>query len=110
MSEQTIHTDITVTDIQLVLNIIDVCAKRGAFAPSEFVTVGSLVSKLSAAISPLPEPKPLTDAEHLRAVGKEKQALLVEACDAIYDETKAMKEAALAEKQTALDEKQTTTP
>lgn len=56
MSDDNIHTDITVADIQLMLQLIEVCAKRGAFLPSEFVAVGQLSQKLSKAIA-IPEPE-----------------------------------------------------
>lgn len=50
-----ITTDITVADIQLILQIIDACAKRGAFRSVEFSVIGDLVTKLTAAISPSTE-------------------------------------------------------
>jgi hypothetical protein len=51
---ENIVTDLNVSDIALMLQIIEVCAKRGAFQASEFVTVGNLLTKLSAII-PSPE-------------------------------------------------------
>jgi hypothetical protein len=57
MADENIHTDITVADIQLMLNVIDVCAKRGAFHASEFVPVGQLSQKLLKAIAPALEEK-----------------------------------------------------
>ncbi len=47
---ENIVTDLNVSDIALMLQIIEVCAKRGAFQASEFVTVGNLSAKLSAII------------------------------------------------------------
>jgi len=49
---ENITTDITVSDIQLILQLIEVCAKRGAFHPAEFVAIGNLTKKLSDAIAP----------------------------------------------------------
>jgi hypothetical protein len=46
MSDENIMTDITLADVNLMLQIIEICAKRGAFNPDEFVTVGSLTDKL----------------------------------------------------------------
>jgi hypothetical protein len=51
MSEpENIVTELTISDIALMLQIIEVCAKRGAFQASEFVTIGNLSAKLSAII------------------------------------------------------------
>jgi hypothetical protein len=46
-----IHTDITLADVQLMQQIIDVCAKRGAFHPDEFVPIGALSNKLKEVVS-----------------------------------------------------------
>lgn len=48
---ENIATDITVSDIQLALQILDVCASRGAFKSSEFTVVGNLIDKFTSAIS-----------------------------------------------------------
>lgn len=50
MSDENIHTDITLNDVNIMLQIIDVCAKRGAFHPDEFVPVGTLTNKLKAVV------------------------------------------------------------
>jgi hypothetical protein len=58
MSEETKHTeakaapdqaqgpDLTVQDLNALKNIIDVASQRGAFKPSEMVTVGQTYMKL----------------------------------------------------------------
>lgn len=52
MPEENILTDITVADISFILQIIEVCAKRGAFQPAEFSEIGKLVNKLTDSIKP----------------------------------------------------------
>jgi hypothetical protein len=47
MAEQ---TSITINDIQTVVNVIDVCTKRGAFEGSEIATIGNLREKFVAFI------------------------------------------------------------
>ena len=51
MSDENIHTDITLADVNLMLQVIDICAKRGAFHPDEFITVGSLSAKLKQVVT-----------------------------------------------------------
>lgn len=80
MSDENIHTDITVSDIQLIIEMIEICAKRGTFYPSEFIAVGQLSKKLTAAIAPAK-----TDAEHLRSVGKHRAAKLLDESDLIFN-------------------------
>lgn len=84
---ENIATDITVADIQLILQILDVCASRGAFKPAEFSVIGALATKLNTAIAPAQ-----TDTEHLRTVGKEKAAALLEEADMIYTTVRAANE------------------
>lgn len=38
---------IPLSDVKLVVNVIDVIAKRGGFAPADFKAVGELFEKLS---------------------------------------------------------------
>lgn len=51
MAEENIHTDLALPDIHLMLQIIDICAKRGAFQPDEFVAVGGLSRKLKGVVT-----------------------------------------------------------
>ena len=50
MSDENIHTNLTVDDVKLTLQIIEVVAKRGAFLPEEFIPIGVLVKKLTAIV------------------------------------------------------------
>ena len=43
--EQTIPLQLTLNDFSMVINIIDVCAERGAFKGNELVAVGQLREK-----------------------------------------------------------------
>jgi hypothetical protein len=38
---------VPLTDVKLILSVIDVVAKRGGFSPMDFKTVGDLFEKLS---------------------------------------------------------------
>jgi hypothetical protein len=40
--------DLTVQDLALMKNIIDLCSTRGAFKPAEMAAVGGVYNKLSA--------------------------------------------------------------
>lgn len=44
------QTAITLNDLQIIVNMIDVCTKRGAFEGNELLTVGQLREKVSAVI------------------------------------------------------------
>jgi hypothetical protein len=41
---------ITLNDLQIIVNMIDVCTKRGAFEGKELLTVGQLREKVSRVI------------------------------------------------------------
>ena len=45
-----IHTDLTIADLKLIVEIINACAKRGSFQPLEFVPVGTLINKITGII------------------------------------------------------------
>lgn len=47
MTEETINA-INLSDLALVVQIIDACTKRGAFEGNELVTVGQLRNKVEA--------------------------------------------------------------
>ncbi len=40
--------EITLQDLQLMKQIIDICSTRGAFKPAEMATVGSVYNKLDS--------------------------------------------------------------
>lgn len=40
--------DLTVQDLTILKNIIDISAQRGAFKPNEMATVGNVYTKLNA--------------------------------------------------------------
>lgn len=70
MSDENIHTDITLADVSVMLQIIEICAKRGAFHPDEFVPIGNLTTKLKQVVAkateeaqaaPATEPKESND-------------------------------------------------
>ena len=91
MSEN-ILTDLTIADVQVAAQIIEVCAKRGAFLPQEFSAVGALAQKLNAILEAA-KPAPIEstvnpDVEHLHALGKHDQANLLEEQDATYKATR----------------------
>jgi len=44
------QTTITINDLQIIVNMIDVCTKRGAFEGSELLTVGQIREKVAAVI------------------------------------------------------------
>jgi hypothetical protein len=48
MTEETINNVINLSDLALVVQIIDACTKRGAFEGNELVTVGQLRNKVEA--------------------------------------------------------------
>lgn len=50
MSDENIQTNLTVDDVKLTLQIIEVVAKRGAFLPEEFIPVGVLAKKLTSIV------------------------------------------------------------
>lgn len=43
-------TNITLSDIKLLISLIDVCSARGAFRPNEFAPIAGVYEKLSATI------------------------------------------------------------
>jgi hypothetical protein len=44
------QTTITLNDLQIIVNMIDVCTKRGAFEGNELLTVGQIREKITAVI------------------------------------------------------------
>jgi hypothetical protein len=48
MTEETGTNNINLSDLALVVQIIDACTKRGAFEGNELVTVGQLRNKVEA--------------------------------------------------------------
>jgi hypothetical protein len=48
MTEETVTNNINLSDLALVVQIIDACTKRGAFEGNELVTVGQLRNKVEA--------------------------------------------------------------
>jgi hypothetical protein len=48
MTEETETNNINLSDLALVVQIIDACTKRGAFEGNELVTVGQLRNKVEA--------------------------------------------------------------
>ena len=60
MTEETIA--INLSELALVVQIIDTCSKRGAFEGSELVTVGQLRNKIEAFVKAnAPQPKEVTE-------------------------------------------------
>lgn len=59
--------DINLNDLAVVLQIIDVCSKRGAFEGNELKDVGTLRERIAAFVDsrrpPEPEPEEETEAE-----------------------------------------------
>jgi hypothetical protein len=53
---------ITVNDLQMIVNMIDVCTKRGAFEGSELLIVGQIREKVAAVIK-LNTPAPAEEAK-----------------------------------------------
>jgi len=43
-------------DLQLMLTVLEQCAKRGAFAADEFLAIGNLREKLIAELQPKAQP------------------------------------------------------
>ena len=63
MNEQVkVNEDITVADISSLVNLIDVCSRRGAFEGSELAAVGQLRAKLASYIEST-QPQPDASAE-----------------------------------------------
>jgi hypothetical protein len=56
------QTTITLNDLQIIINMIDVCTKRGAFEGNELLTVGQIREKVSAVIK-LNTPAPVEEAK-----------------------------------------------
>lgn len=54
-------TDLTIQDFTMMVNIIDICAERGAFKGSEFISIGQLREKLIVAATPEPPVDNKTD-------------------------------------------------
>lgn len=50
MTEQTTPTQITISDFNMVIAVIDVCAQRGAFKGEEMVDIGNLRGKFASFI------------------------------------------------------------
>jgi len=53
------QANITLNDLQIIVNMIDVCTKRGAFEGNELLTVGQIREKVTAVIklnTPAPAP------------------------------------------------------
>jgi len=44
------QASITLNDLQIIVNMIDVCTKRGAFEGNELLTVGQIREKVTAVI------------------------------------------------------------
>lgn len=44
------QTSITLNDLQIIVNMIDVCTKRGAFEGNELLVVGQVREKVAAVI------------------------------------------------------------
>lgn len=60
------ETDINLSDMITMVNIIDACTERGAFKGNELITVGTLREKLAnfvRANQPKPETEPTESAE-----------------------------------------------
>jgi hypothetical protein len=57
--------DLTVGDINLAVNIIDLAAKRGAFQTEEFELIGKLTNKFRAFIEELAAPKETEELENI---------------------------------------------
>ena len=51
-------TNITLSDIKLLISLIDVCSARGAFRPNEFAPIAAVYDKLSATIKSAEETNP----------------------------------------------------
>ena len=68
MIENKIDTEITIGDLNTMKQIIEICAKRGAFQLDEFVISGNLSSKINQAIEKAKEQSesltPLTILNH----------------------------------------------
>lgn len=62
MTEETQTTqapaDLTVVDLQNIRSIIDVAARRGAFAAAEMTAVGTVFNKLDSFLNAVTPPQP----------------------------------------------------
>jgi hypothetical protein len=58
---------ITLNDLQIIVNMIDVCTKRGAFEGSELLTVGQVREKVASVIK-LNTPAPVEEAKEEETV------------------------------------------
>jgi hypothetical protein len=56
------QASITLNDLQIIVNMIDVCTKRGAFEGNELLTVGQIREKVTAVIK-LNTPAPTEEAK-----------------------------------------------
>lgn len=54
--------DLTVQDLQSLKSIIDVASQRGAFKPSEMVTVGQTYNKLETFLAAVAQQQPAKGA------------------------------------------------
>lgn len=57
------NNSIGLNDIQIVVNIIDVCTKRGAFEGNELFAVGQVREKLAAFVKANLPPESAADAD-----------------------------------------------
>lgn len=88
MSEETQQTvaaeqpsaDINLNDLAVVLQIIDVCSKRGAFEGNELKDVGTLRERIAAFVDSRrpPEPEPEAEAEAEAETGDDPAPEVVE--------------------------------
>lgn len=66
-TQQPVNPELTIVDLQNLKSIVEVAAKRGAFAANEMTAVGSVFDKLSAflvaATPPAPEEGAAKDAQ-----------------------------------------------
>lgn len=57
---------LSLNDLKLCLQVIDICSQRGAFKPEEYMAVGALHSKLTsflAQIQPAPTAEPTEETK-----------------------------------------------
>jgi hypothetical protein len=52
---------LSLTDLKLCLQLIDICSQRGAFKPAEYMAVGALHSKLTAFLAQIPTAEPTAE-------------------------------------------------
>lgn len=55
--EGTTPTELSVNDLAVLKQVIDVASQRGAFRPNEMVTVGSIYNKLETFLGAVQEPQ-----------------------------------------------------